>query len=53
MVSIIMSKREWEALNEDRLGSIKIYRETELHHQFGDHPEEEIVRVDIQLNTEG
>jgi len=44
---VIVSKLEWEKLLNGQLKSLRIFKESDLHYQFGDNPEEHIVRLSI------
>lgn len=44
----IVSKKDWKNLKNDELGTLTFYKESELHHFFGDDPESEIVRLKIE-----
>jgi len=44
---VILAKMEWEEFLAGHRKTLTIYKETDLHHVFGDDPEPEIVRVII------
>lgn len=47
-VTVIISKSAWEALLAGKkVAVLRVFSEGELHHEFGDNPEEFIVRVKI------
>ena len=52
-IEAIISKRDWEKIERGHLlgvngiGSLTFYSESILHHEFGDYPEDNIVRVKI------
>jgi len=46
--TVIISKIDWESLLAGVTRQINIYRDSDLHHYFGDHPEEHIVKVEIR-----
>ena len=46
-LSVILSKREWENVLAGRDRTLRIFQENELHHYFGDKPEDDIVRVNM------
>ena len=47
-INIILSKLDWERLEDGYAKKITIYKESDLHHFFGDDPEKHIVRVCIK-----
>jgi|GEM_PF-6395500 len=46
-VILIVSKLEWEDLLRGRVKTLTFYKENDLHHEFGDKPEEYITQVKI------
>jgi len=53
-IDLIIPKMIWKRLKSgEHFKTIPIYREGELHHEFGDCPEEDIARVRLALLTEG
>jgi hypothetical protein len=50
-MKVIISKKEWEGLCTGTQKALTIFEEFELHHQFGDEPEKEVVRVEIRKIT--
>jgi hypothetical protein len=51
----IISKRAWEELNDPMVREVKLrfYSEGELHHYFGDFPDEHIVVVTFKKVARG
>jgi hypothetical protein len=47
-VDIILAKIDWEKFLARRLKERRIFKEEELHHAFGDDPQEYIVRVIVR-----
>jgi len=46
--TVIISKIDWESLLAGVTRQINIYRDSDLHHYFGDHPEEDTIKVEIR-----
>ncbi|MCK5123174.1 MAG: hypothetical protein KAQ87_03430 [Candidatus Pacebacteria bacterium] len=52
-IEAIISKGDWDKIEKGYLlgvngiGSLTFYSEGNLHHEFGDYPEEKIVRIKI------
>jgi hypothetical protein len=44
-VTVILSKQEWEELLLRGRKTLTIFKETDLHFEFGDDPNDYIVRV--------
>lgn len=44
----IVSKMNWEEVQEGRNNYLYFYNENQLHHTFGDNPEEHIIRIRIE-----
>ena len=44
---VIFSKMEWGEFLAGQRKTLTIFQESDLHHEFGDKPEEYIVRVKI------
>lgn len=46
-ISVIISEKDWKFLVDKTAKTVRIYKETELHYEFGDYPEKHITRVEI------
>ncbi len=46
-IIVIISKTAWKELLAGEREVISTYEDSDLHYYFGDHPEEDIVRVEI------
>ena len=50
-MSIWITRSQWQELKSGKgTGSIELYAESDLHHFFGDNPQESVVKVDISIS---
>ena len=43
----IVAKMDWERLLAGHSRTITVFKETDLHHEFGDRPEKHVIRIKI------
>lgn len=51
-VTIFASKVDWRLLQEGSLKELPVFKETDLHYQFGDNPSEDVVELVIRPKKE-